>query len=187
MQVDERNDRQLKDNIEQKQWKPTWKDISLYSLLGIFFAGQVVLCFLCYNWANLDFLLYLGWAIFAFSMVIGMMSRRAFQEKGRAASGESWLHTTVVVDSGIYAVTRHPIYLSGILFILSLILICQHWLCLIFGIPTMAFFYLSMGQEERSSINKFGDDYRRYMKKVPRINIFLGVIRLMRRKTVSKK
>lgn len=180
--MDEKKDRQLGDNIEREQWKPTWKDISLYSLLGIFFTGQVVLCFLYYNWADLDFLLYLGWTTFAFSMAIGMMARLAFQEKGKAPSGESWLHTTIVVDNGIYAVTRHPIYLSGILFILSLVFICQHWLCLIFSMPTIAFFYLSMGQEERSNIEKFGDDYKRYMSKVPRMNILLGVIRVMRRK-----
>jgi len=29
---------------------------------------------------------------------------------------------------------------------------------------------------------KFGDDYKRYMQKVPRMNFMLGIIRLLRRK-----
>ena len=167
------------------QWKLTWKDAILYSFLGILFVGQVVLCFLFYNWANLDVLLYMGWATLAASQVLGMMSRAAFQTKGRAAEGASWLQTTVVVDSGIYSIVRHPMYLSGICLILALILISQHWLSPIFGIPTIVFFYLSMPQEEQSNIQKFGNDYVAYMKRVPRMNLILGIIRLLRRQKHS--
>jgi len=180
--MDDKNKRQLEEKIEQGQWKPTWKDIILYSFLGILFIGQVVLCFLFYNWANLDVLLYIGWTIFAFSMVLGMLPRMAFQAKGKAPEGKSWIQTSVLVDSGIYAIVRHPMYLSFILLTISLILISQHWLSLIFGIPIVIYFYLSMGREERSSIEKFGDDYKRYMKRVPRMNLILGIIRLLRQR-----
>jgi len=163
---------------DQNQWKPTLKDIILYVLLGILFIGQVVLCFVFYNWANLDVVLYMGWVIFAFSMVLGMLPRKAFQKKGKAREGESWIQTSVLVDSGIYAVIRHPMYLSFILLVISLIFISQHWLSLIFSIPSVIYFYLSMGQEERSSINKFGDEYTSYMQRVPRMNLILGIIRL---------
>jgi protein-S-isoprenylcysteine O-methyltransferase Ste14 len=166
--------------IQQQQWKPNLKDIILWSFFGILFVGQIVLCFLFYNGANLDFLLYLGWATFASSMIIGMLARVAFQEKGKSQKGKGWIHTSVVVESGIYAIVRHPMYLSFILFFLSLILISQHWLSLIFAIPITVYFYLSMGQEEQSSIIKFGDAYKTYMKRVPRINFFLGIIRLLR-------
>jgi len=36
------------------------------------------------------------------------------------------LNWGVVVDTGIYAIIRHPMYLSFILLILALIFICQH-------------------------------------------------------------
>jgi hypothetical protein len=42
---------------------------------------------------------------------------------------------------------------------------------------------LKAGQE---LIEKFGDDYRRYMQKVPRMNFFAGVIRLLRRKAYGR-
>jgi len=162
------------------QWKPTWKDVVLYLVLGLLFIGQIVLCILFYNWANLDWLLYLRWAILAIGFLMEMISGRAFQERGGAPDKKRWLQTTVVVDSGIYAIVRHPIYLGGILIVLALILISQHWLSVIFGIPIMVFSYASMRSEEQYNIEKFGDDYKRYMERVPQMNFFLGIIRLTR-------
>jgi len=100
---------------------------------------------------------------------------------GAAQEGESFIHTSVVVDSGIYAVVRHPMYLSGVLFIVSLVLISQHWLSLIFSIPIIVYFYVSTWSEERSSIEKFGDAYIAYMQRVPRMNVLLGIFRFWRR------
>jgi len=162
----------------QNRWKPTYKEAILWSFLGILFVGQVVFCFVFYNWADLDVLLYIGWTLFAFSLVLGMLPRMAFQAKGKAPEGKSWIQTSVVVDSGIYSVVRHPMYLSFILIFVSLILISQHWLSLIFSIPNIVYFYLNMGKEEISSVNKFGDEYRGYMRKVPRINLIWGIIKL---------
>ena len=165
----------------QQQLQPNLKDFVLWSFLGILFIVQIVLCFLSYNGTGIYFLLYLGWITFALSMIIGMLARMAFQAKGKAQEGDSWIKTSVVVDSGIYSVVRHPMYLSFILLFISLILISQHWLSLIFGIITTIYFYLSMRKEEQSSINKFGDAYTEYMQRVPRINFLLGIIRLLRR------
>jgi len=185
--MDNKNKVKSEEQIKQQQWKPNFKESLLWSFLGILFVGQVVLCFLFYNGANLDFLLYLGWVTFAFSMIIGMLARMAFQERGKAPKGKGWIHTSVVVESGIYAVVRHPMYLSFILLFLSLILISQHWLRLIFSVPITIYFYLSMEKEEQSSIIKFGDAYKNYVQRVPRINFFLGIIRLLHRtRTFSK-
>lgn len=151
------------EKTDKPQWKPTRKFLVLSSVLGILFIGQIVLCFLFYNWGNLDVLLHMGWAILVVGFVLGGMSRRAFQKKGGVPKGESWRTTTVVVDRGIYAVVRHQQYLSFILLILALILISQHWLSPIFGVPIMVFFYISMRGEEQFNVKKFGDAYKRYM------------------------
>jgi protein-S-isoprenylcysteine O-methyltransferase Ste14 len=180
--VRERNeDAEMAEKTGKREWKPTWKDVILSSVGGVSFIGQIVLCFLFYNWLDLDVLLYTGWTILAGDLLLGMMSRRAFEKEGRAPEGESWLATTAVVDSGIYAVVRHPIYLSFILLILVLILISQHWLSPILGVPWMVFLYYAMRREEQANIERFGDDYQRYMQKVPRINFLVGIIRLVRR------
>jgi protein-S-isoprenylcysteine O-methyltransferase Ste14 len=170
------------ERTDKPQWKPTGKDFIFSSIGGILFIGQIVLCFLFYNWAGLNVLLYLGWIILAVAVVLGWRARVSFEEEGGAQEGESWLRTSVVVDSGVYAVVRHPMYLSFMLLVLALMFISQHWLSVIFGLPIMVFLYLGMRVEEQSSINKFGDDYIRYMQKVPRVNFLLGLIRLLQPK-----
>jgi len=116
------------------------------------------------------------------AIVLGWRARVSFEEKGGAQEGESWLRTLVVVDSGVYAVVRHPMYLSFILLILALMLISQHWLSVIFGLPIVVFLYLAMRVEEQSNIKKFGDETMRTMNRVPRMNFLLRLIRLVRRK-----
>jgi protein-S-isoprenylcysteine O-methyltransferase Ste14 len=169
------------EKTDKPQWKPTWKDLVFSSVGGFLFIGQIGLCFLFYNWVGLNVLLYLGWIILAVAIVLGWRARVSFEDKGGAQEGESWLATSVVVDSGIYAVVRHPMYLSFMLLVLALMLISQHWLSVIFGLPIVVFLYLAMRVEEQSNIEKFGDDYIRYMDKVPRINFLVGIIRLVRR------
>jgi hypothetical protein len=46
----------------------------------------------------------------------------------------------------------------------------------------MGLLYNDMCREEQSSIERFGDEYRRYMEHVPRMNFVAGIIRLMRRR-----
>ncbi|HEY49610.1 MAG TPA: isoprenylcysteine carboxylmethyltransferase family protein [Dehalococcoidia bacterium] len=164
------------------KWEPSRKEIALTSVLGSFFIGQIVLCVLFYNWANLDALLYLGWATFGVSFfIIGGMARYAFQTRGGKAVRQSWLETTTLVDTGIYAVVRHPIYLSFMIYPVGLMLISQHWLSPILGFPLIVYLYHIMQVEERVNMDKFGDDYRHYMARVPRANFVAGFIRLLRR------
>ena len=91
----------------------------LMSIEALAFVAQVVLCILFYNHLGLNWLLYLGWAIVVVAMVLGWRARVAFQTKGEARAGESWLHTRTVVTGGVYAVVRHPIYLSFLLIYLE--------------------------------------------------------------------
>lgn len=145
--------------------------------MGVLAVSQIALCFLFYNWAGLRILLYAGWVLLEVSFVLCFLS--AYQLKKRGEE-ESHMSTTVLVDSGLYGIIRHPMYLSWILFILGLILITQHWLSPILGIPIMVSIYLDMRKEEQENSEKFGDDYRRYMQAVPRMNFVVGVIRLVR-------
>ena len=88
-----------------------------------------------------------------------------------------------LMNRGIYAIVRHPLYLGWILGIfVATAFLYQHWLFVAVGIPGIASVYLIAMYEERSNIQKFGDDYKRYMQKVPRMNFLAGVIRFLRRK-----
>lgn len=89
----------------------------------------------------------------------------------------------VLIERGIYKVIRHPLYLGWILSIfVATIFLYQHWIFIVIGIPGVASIYLISREEERLSIKKFGTVYKNYMKEIPRMNIILGVIRLLRRR-----
>jgi protein-S-isoprenylcysteine O-methyltransferase Ste14 len=95
------------------------------------------------------------------------------------SKGKSYIQTTVLADSGVYAVVRHPQYLAGILLSLALILITQHWLIATIGVVAMVNYLIAL-KADQELIEKFGDDYRRYIQKVPRMNFLLGLMRLLR-------
>jgi len=116
----------------------------------------------------------------AVSAVFGWVPIFAFRKKGGVSKGRSYIQTTVLVDSGIYAVVRHPQYLAGILLSLALILITQHWLIAVMGVVAIVLNYLIALKADQELTEKFGDDYRRYMQKVPRVNFLVGLIRLLR-------
>ena len=69
------------------------------------------------------------------------------------------------------------------LIIFSLILLSQHPISLIIGVMLITLLYLAMLDEERRNVEKFGDAYIDYMKRVPRVNLLAGFIkRIYRRK-----
>jgi protein-S-isoprenylcysteine O-methyltransferase Ste14/NAD-dependent dihydropyrimidine dehydrogenase PreA subunit len=127
--------------------------------------------------------LYFGWFVLAVSLPFFFAPFMYFRRKGRPPQGKSLMLTTVIVESGTYGIVRHPQILGWILLMSASILISQHWLSIVIGVPLIMWFYVGyVPKEEKSLIIKFGDGYKRYMQKVPRMNLLLGIIRLLRRK-----
>ncbi len=160
--------------------RKTWL---LPSVMTVLMVSQIVLVFFLYNQAGLEALRYVGWAILAVSAVFGWLPIFILHRKGGVPKGKSYVRTTVLVTSGIYAVVRHPQSgLAGILLSLGLILIAQNWVIAIIGVAAMVVVYLGTRQEDRYCVEKFGDDYKRYMQSVPAVDLFTGIIRLLRRR-----
>ena len=53
--------------------------------------------------------------------------------------------------------------------------------CYPLGIPVIPLTYIDLIKADKDAIEKFGDDYKQYMQKVPRANFLLGIIRLIKR------
>ena len=87
-----------------------------------------------------------------------------------------------LVERGMYAFVRHPEFLGHILIIFTLIIISQHWISVIVGAILIVLLCLAMMEEEKRNIEKFGNAYKDYMKKVPKINLIAGIIKQSRRK-----
>ena len=124
-----------------------------------------------------------GWAVWAFGMVLVMAPIIMFPRRGGVEKGKSFVNTTRLVDTRIYGVVRHPQYLGGIFAIfITTLLWYPHWLFGVLGVVGTAVVYMGCREEEQRLIQQFGDDYIRYMQKVPRMNLLAGVIRLLRRR-----
>ena len=82
---------------------------------------------------------------------------------------EPWRPTTAIIDSGLYAVSRNPIYVAMVEVYLGLSLIANSVWCLVFLPVVMAVIHYGVVlREERYLEAKFGDEYRDYMSRVKR-------------------
>jgi protein-S-isoprenylcysteine O-methyltransferase Ste14 len=121
-----------------------------------------------------------GWAIWALGSVFAIVPIFALRTRGRVPQGKSYMETTALVDTGIYAVVRHPQGgTAGILLNLALPLIGQHWLLVLLAAVGAGLIYLDTFNADEACIDKFGDEYRRYMQRVPRVNFVAWLFRLL--------
>ncbi len=150
-------------------------------ILTIATVGQIILAILLYNPEGNTAWINAGWVILWISAIFGWLPIITFRRKGKV-NGRGYIHTTVLVESGVYGIVRHPQYLAGILISIALPMITQHWLVAVPGIVAIIINYLNTYDEEEGCIEKFGEAYRQYMERVPRLNFLAGIVRAIRRR-----
>lgn len=163
---------------------PGWQKAVVVLMLAQIIGGAVYGTFFG-PYLGLEILRYVGWMVLAVGLPFFCSPAIWFPRKGKPQEGKSLMDTTVVVDSGTYGIVRHPQALGCMLLMSGSILVSQRWLSAIPGVLMSAWFYTELPKEERGLILRFGDPYKRYMQKVPRVNLLLGVIRLLRRKRMG--
>ncbi|KQC12381.1 MAG: hypothetical protein APR63_11160 [Desulfuromonas sp. SDB] len=85
-----------------------------------------------------------------------------------------------LIKTGIYRLVRHPMYLGAIIMFSSHIFFGQHWIVFLSTSAGIICCYLIMISGDQRNLIKFGDDYKNYMKSVPRSNILLGIFKLVK-------
>ena len=166
-----------------KQWEPSlFFRVCRFVLRVQIILGLTIFCYrFFYGFWGVVILLYFGWLIGLAGFVFFILGLYHLMKEGGAEKGESFLLTTVLVDSGIYSVVRHPEYLGSIMLILGSILVSQNLLTLLLGFPLLAWFVIYvLPVEDKDLLEKFGESYESYMKEVPSINFVVGVIRVLR-------
>jgi len=144
--------------------------IMYVALYGVLITSTIFL----YNSASLAELQYAGWLVLAFGIIFLVWSAKS-RRRGYAENTDG----KTLVKGGAYALVRHPEFLGHILIIFALVIISQQWISLITGAILIVLLCLAMVEEEKRNIEKFGDAYRDYIKRVPRINLIAGIIRLI--------
>jgi protein-S-isoprenylcysteine O-methyltransferase Ste14 len=162
----------------------SWKNHVLATFSSILFISQIIIgVFLLIDVTQIEILAYIGAGLYFFSGIIfGVLPVFEFRKKGEVKKGKSYIHTTKLVDTGIYSIVRHPQYVTFIMFAIAGMLLFQHWIVILLGIPVIPLTYIDLIKADKQATEKFGDDYKGYMKKVPRANFLLGLSRLSRRK-----
>ena len=79
-----------------------------------------------------------------------------------------------LVTRGIYRWIRHPLYTIGSSFIVSFGMMADNWFITAFGILAFILMAVRTPKEEANLIEKFGDEYREYMKHTGRFLPKLG-------------
>lgn len=168
-----------------KSEKP-WKLPGVITIASLLIAAQYILAFFVFKLPGIQLLQWIGWAIWVVSLIFGIAPIFILGRRGGVAKGKSYVETTQLVDTSLYAIVRHPQYLSGILFNLALMLLAQHWLVILLGVISAVLIYLDIQEADQDGIEKFGDTYRQYMQRVPQVNILLGILRLIQAKRTTK-
>lgn len=161
---------------------PYW----LVSSATVLTLTQFVLAFF-FHGPNSDSLELLGWICLWSAGIFGVAPILTFRKHGGVKQGESYIATTRLVTRGMYAIVRHPQNgTSWMLINLGLGLIARHWSSALTGGLSMLLAYLDTYQADARCIAKFGDDYREYMSRVPRVNFVYGLVLLIRRRFTNR-
>lgn len=73
-----------------------------------------------------------------------------------------------LVTTGIYRYIRHPLYTFGASMFVSFGMMADNWFIALLGILTFIVMAIRTPKEEANLVEKFGDEYRAYMKRTGR-------------------
>jgi protein-S-isoprenylcysteine O-methyltransferase Ste14 len=149
----------------------------MYVIAGALLLAQFALMWILDKTVALKGLDYVALATWLAAMVLISLPMLTLPRKGQVPPGESFVSTEALVETGIYAFVRHPLYLGWMLMYLVVLLFNPNWILAGIGLLGAACVYGFTRQEERLLIAKFGESYRHYMQRVPRFNLLAGIIR----------
>jgi len=161
-------------NKKRKQEKMSEQNVSTQEkvilfllLIGMFILPLIYSASTWLDFANYSLPAWTGWLGVAFLLGALFVFWRAHADLGLNWSPSLEIREKhELITKGIYGVIRHPMYASQWLWVIAQPLLLQNWIAglvnLLIFIP---FYVLRVQAEEQMMINKFGEDYRTYMKR----------------------
>jgi len=166
----------------EDRFKYNFLDIVAYVLMVICFPLNPLVLLKLIEPVENKLLSFFGIGFWLIGMIFVIYPFIYFKLKGDVSKGKAYVHTNRIVTSGLYSIVRHVQYTGGILSIfVATPFLYPHWIFVVLGIPGIVLVYLGTKKEDKYLVSKFGDEYKQYKNKVPAINIFIGIFRLLRR------
>ena len=143
-----------------------------YTLHVLTFIAYFVLLFILDSSQALGFLSYFGFLFFGLGILFVVLS---ITSQRRNKNGK-------LIESSVYGIVRHPMYLGGMLLFIAMTLFLPHWIMLLLSLINVVIIYCFTVAEEKVDIATFGEAYQQYMRRVPRINPVIGLYKSLKRK-----
>ena len=153
--------------------EPNWTASWIATGLTI---GQIVLL-IVFGGGQIAWLRYAGFVLWALAAVFGWVPIYQFKRCGGVAKGDSYIKTTRLVDTGLYAIVRHPQFVAWPLMNVAVALVAQSAAVVAMGAVAFVLACLDFRKVDARNVAKFGDEYRRYMQRVPGWNFVAGLWR----------
>ncbi len=125
----------------------------------------------------------LGVALLALAAPLAAWPFWLLRHNGRSAPDRPYYQTTALVERGVYALVRHPQYLAYMLLFTGFALLQQHWLAALLAAGGVLLLTRMTLAEETLCRQQFGAVYDAYSRRVPRLNLPLGIWRWLRRRS----
>ncbi len=147
---------------------------------GLLVAAQLVLLGIG-GFGPVGWLALVGVSLVLVALVFLIVPVVQFKRHGGVARGDIFANTTVVVDTGLYAVVRHPQFLAMPVLVVGIALLAQRLDAVLVGAAAVGAFLVDFRRADRRDIAKFGQAYREYAQRVPGWNPIAGLWRLRSR------
>ena len=134
----------------------------LFAIMIFYFSDNFV-------YVDLPFKIYISLFFISLGFIVTFSSARNFKKKDTTVNPMKPNETTKLVTDGFFKITRNPMYLGMLLFLLGLsiyngLIVGLIFLPLFVGYIT----YFQIIPEENAMLEIFGEEFTLYMKKVRR-------------------
>jgi len=145
----------------------------IYEACGL--ALYITQIFWSQSWLRLNIqpVRIIGFILFVPAAFFVASSFATLRAKGKPT--DHWESTTAIINTGVYRITRHPMYLGTAIWSIALVLVIQSLVSVILAAMALFCFWMASAKEEEFNLDKFGKEYQKYLASVPRWNFLKGL------------
>jgi len=142
-----------------------WGDTGQIIMLIIFIIGMILDMFLLKISDSLQ--TFIPWYYRLLLFLIPFFAAGYFSQNAHKKIFKEERKDLIVIENDVYGMLRHPMYFGAILVYLSFVVLSFSAVAMVIFVLIVIFYYYLCRYEERILIEKLGDKYCNYMKKVP--------------------